>query len=410
MLSKTYLIELAYRNVFRNKRRTLLTMTVIMISVGTLLFFLSYISGLTDSIIGDSIKATGHLNIQRPEYRLKERMMSLTETVEDYAAVRSAVVSNPGVDVATGRIKFGGFIDFREENEPGVGMGVDPAAERDILKLENSIVSGGYFTGGRNETVIGLEFSKKLGIDTGDTITVISRTAFGSLAAGNFVVVGIADLLSSMLNRLFYVPLPAAQDMLDMDNQVAEIAVFLNNPDDIQKIQQEIAVLPGIAGKYSVLSWIDMGILGDYLPLINFAVGIMIILFGTIAAFSIINTMLMVVLERTNEIGVFSAFGMKRRYILLVFVFEALVIGACGSLLGLAIGGCGGYYLESTGLTVGKIAENFSIPIRHKIYGDLQWSMAVLSYLFGLGLSLAGALFPALKAARMEPTAALHKP
>jgi len=408
MSTLQYMLKLAFRNVFRNKRRSFLTMVVIMFSVGTFLFMQTYFAGFLNNAIEDSIKITGHLTIQHPEYELKERMMSLSVPVENYSRLVDTVRNIPGIKSAAGRIKFGGLLDFGENNEPGLGMGIDPAAEREVMQLENSIVDGAYFTGGERETVIGLEFSKKLGIDVGDTITVISRTAYSSLAAENLVVVGIADLLSSMLNRIFYMPLPTAQRLLDMEDKAAEMVIYLERPEEVGDIKQKLMSLPDIKDTYTIYAWQEKGFIQDILPVLNIAIGIMIVLFGSIAGFSIINTMLMAVLERTNEIGVLTAFGMKRRNVLSVFLSEAFLIGVFGGILGLIVGGGFSYWLEVHGITLGEVVEDMPFPIRQVIYGDLQWIHAVYAFTIGLVLSVISAFLPALKAARLQPTDALR--
>ena len=108
MISINYLLKLAIRNVFRNKRRTFLTMMEIMISVGAFLFMFSYFKGITGSLIEDSIKMTGHISIQHPDYRLKERMLSLQVPVNDFSGIRNIIMSGKASDLnvkaITGRI------------------------------------------------------------------------------------------------------------------------------------------------------------------------------------------------------------------------------------------------------------------------------------------------------------------
>ncbi|MFC1476991.1 ABC transporter permease [candidate division KSB1 bacterium] len=408
MFSNLYMIKLAFRNVFRNKRRSLLTMVVIMFSVGTFLFMMSYFEGFLNSFVEDAMKATGHIYIQDPEYRLKERMLSLTVPVENYEQTREAVLAIDGIKTVTGRIRFGGLIDFHGNNEPGMGMGIDTEYEREIMEIENSIIKGTYFSGGNHETIIGVELARTLNIDIGDTITVISTTAFSSLAAENFIVTGIADMLIGMMNRLFYIPLDAAQTMLDMEDQAAEIIVFIDDPEEHRVFQERIRSLPEISGRYSVYRWDERGML-QYLPIARLFIVILILVFGIIAAFSIINTMLMAVLERTNEIGVMTAFGMQRRSVLTIFLLEAVVLGIFGGIVGLAVGGFGGYLMETHGLTMGEIVNDFPMPLRQTLYADLQWSQAVVALAVGIIISALSALPPALKAARLEPTDALRR-
>ncbi len=400
--------KLAFRNVFRNKRRSFLTMVVIMFSVGAFIFFQSYFEGIMNDVIEDTLKATGHLSIEHPDYRIKSRMLSLSVPVSDFEALRAEVNETTGVRSVAGRIRFGALLDFGEDNEPGLGMGIDPEPEREIMKLENSIVDGRYFSGKPNDTVIGIEFAKRLKISVGDTITVIARTAYGSLAAENLIVTGVADLLNSHLNRVFYMPLPTAQRLLDMDNKVTEMIVYLRDLSLLDTVMPEIKNLPGIKDTYAVRTWEEKGSLEDLMPMVRTVFAIMATIIGMIAAFSIINTMLMAVLERTPEIGVFSAFGMKKRSVLAVFIIEAMFLGCFGGFMGIAAGGFGGYLLETYGISLGDSMQNMPIPIRQVIYGDLELQHIYISFGLGLLLSIVAAYLPALKAARMEPVDALR--
>ncbi len=406
-----YLLKFALRNVFRNKRRTVLTAVVIMISVGSFLFMFSYIKGVRDSIVEDSVKLTGHISVQHPEYSVKERMLSLSVPVHNYAAIRDTLQSMESVTAAAGRIKFGGLIDFREKNEPGVGYAIDSAIEEGIIDISESLVSGTGFSEGddrKNELLIGSELALSLDIQPGDTVTVVSRTAYNSLTAVNLVVTGIVDMLSGAMNKLFYMHLETAQYFLDMDDSVSEIAVFLQENSDEELVKNFIESTVGISGTYRVTTWLDKGILRDYLPMLDTANAFIILIFGLIAALGIINTMLMAVFERTREIGVFSAFGMKRRDILAVFLFEALSIGCVGGFAGVVLGGYWAIFLEINGLSLGTISESFSIPVRTVIYSDFRIIHGVSAFALGLAMSVLAAFLPAVKAARMEPTDALR--
>ncbi|MCP4727570.1 MAG: hypothetical protein GY863_21200, partial [bacterium] len=154
MIENSYLIKLAFKNVKRHKRRTILTILVVAISVGAIFVLMGYIKGAFGSMINDYYKITGHINIQHNEYKMKERMLSLTVTVENYRELKNQIDGYDQVISSGGRIKFGGLIDFNNANEPGLGMGIDPEAEKQMLELQNFVVRGRYFSGAPNETIV----------------------------------------------------------------------------------------------------------------------------------------------------------------------------------------------------------------------------------------------------------------
>ncbi len=408
MIENSYLIKLALKNVMRHKRRTFLTLLVIAISVGSIFVLLGYIGGAFGSMIKDYYKITGHINIQHNEYKLKERMLSLTVSIENYSELKSEINKNEHVVASSGRIKFGGLIDFNNANEPGVGIGIDTEAEKQMMGLQDFIIQGTYFSGSPGEAVVGSELAGKLRIEPGDTITIITRTAYGSMSAGNYVATGISQMPTSMMNSFFFVRLDETQYLLDMEDQITEYIVIADDPDNIEPVNGYLQTIDLLDDKYTVMPWYDQPLWKSYLPIINYTYAITIGLFGLIASFSIINTMLMAVFERTSEIGVFTSFGMRKFKVLKMFLTEAAVIGFIGGIFGLIWGGVVLYYMVNYGISLSEAVQEFNLPIRQTLYATFKWYYAVFSLLIGVVITVIAAYMPALKAARIEPTKALR--
>ena len=407
-MKNTILIKIAFRNIFRNTRRTIITCIAVLISVSALIFMETYFGGFMGDIVEDTIKSTGHAKIQHPEYKLKERMLSLNVPVENYGDIIELLKNNEEIKLATGRIKFGAIININDENETGLGMGIVPEDEREILNLQNSLIKGQYFTGKDDETIIGRELVSSLNLDIGDTITVIVSTAYNSLNAANLRIIGICDLLNYNMNRIFFVPLTKTQDLLDMYDNVTEILIFTDDYKKTDEIINTIKAIPEISENYDVLNWLEAGSLETYYPLVQVMIYVFQGIFLLLAAIVIVNTILMSVFERTWEIGIINAVGMKGKQILLLLLFEALMIGIIGGIVGIFVGSGFSYLLEVKGITIGKAVEGYPIPIRQVIYGDLTWFPVIKSFLLGLFASVLGAFLPALKASRMEPAEALR--
>ena len=407
-MKNTILIKIAFRNIFRNTRRTIITCIAVLISVSALIFMETYFGGFMGDIVEDTIKSTGHAKIQHPEYKLKERMLSLNVPVENYGDIIELLKNNEEIKLATGRIKFGSIININDENETGLGMGIVPDDEREILDLQNSLIKGQYFTGKDDETIVGREIVNSLNLDIGDTITVIVSTAYNSLNAANLRIIGICDLLNYNMNRIFYMSLNKAQDLLDMYDRVTEILIFTDDYKKTDELIYTIKTIPEISENYDVLDWLEAGSLETYYPLVQVMMIIFQGIFILLAVLVIVNTILMSVFERTWEIGIINAVGMKGKQILLLLLFEALMIGIIGGIVGVFVGSGFGYLLEVKGITIGKAVEGYPIPIRQVIYGNLTWFPVIKSFLLGLFASVLGAFLPALKASRMEPAEALR--
>lgn len=379
-----------------------------MLSVTVLIFSGSYYKGLLTNAIDGATKLMGHVKIQHPDYKLKERMLSLTAAVDNFSSILPLIAKNTDAKFVTGRLKFGALINYNDENEPGLGMGIIPEKEEKILHLHSSIISGTTFTGKSGEAIIGSELRNTLNINVGDTITIISRTAYNSLSAINARVAGVCDFFNAALNKSFYVPLDAAQELLDMKNKVTEILIYGDSYLYAEKIAREVKAIPEISNSYEVLTWLDIGSIREIFQIAGAFISILQGIFALLAIIVIINTVLMAVFERTWEIGMINAIGMKQHQILILFILEGLMIGILGGIAGVIIGSASGLYLEIEGIRIGNISENMPIPIQQVIHGDLTGYIIIKSFIIGLVVSMLGALFPAIKASRMKPVDALR--
>jgi putative ABC transport system permease protein len=380
----------------------------------------SYLQGVFNGILEDSFKISGHLKIQHSAYLIKERMLSLSDSIKNVKPIISLVESFNGAQIATARIKFGSIISLNnnnnnnENNEFGMGIAIDPFKERELLKLHQKIADGSYFNDiseDSKEAIIGAKLAERLELKLNDEITLITRTAYGSLGAINLKVIGISSFDNPRLDQIYYIPLAAAQRLLDLSDGATEIVVKLESKGEGRRVKGEIQKLMNssqIKGSYIVTTWEEATGLKEFLPIFRVVLGFLVTLLIFSTAFGIINTMSMAVFERTKEIGVMQAFGFKPRQILLIFLLEALVIGAIGGIIGLGIGSIFGYLLEVKGISLGEAAGKFPLPVKSKIYADLTFVILIRAYIIGITTSILATFLPAFKAARLKPTEALR--
>ncbi len=402
------LIKIAFRNIFRNKRRSVLTMAAITLSIGMLIFGYSYFDGVIHNIIEDSLKTNGDIRIIHPEYEIKERMLSLGVPVEEYTKIRDIAQNQKYVNTASGRIKFGSFIDFKESQERAVGIGIDPLREKTILNIEKNIIEGRNCNPGLKETVIGKELRRRLNIQIGDTMTVYTSTASMSFTGVNLVVVGVFDLFLIDLNKMYFLPLLTAQELLDMENMVTEILLSTSNYNKAAEFAAEMRNIPEIAEVHKIQAWMEIGLLSNMYPMLKSVFALLSGLFLIVAVMVIANTMLMSVLERTYEIGLLMSMGIKRFEIMILFLWEGAFLGILGGLSGSFFGCISGLYLQHYGITIGKLTEGFPIPFRQVIYGQLTIQSVLTAFILGVVVSVIAAFLPALKGARMQPGKAMR--
>ncbi|MFC1712871.1 ABC transporter permease [Candidatus Poribacteria bacterium] len=430
-----YILKMAFRNVGRNKRRTMLSAIAIAVAVMVVLFMRGYIGGVTDSMFDSLVKIqTGHIKIMHSEYYDREDMMPLEHMVDGfdgdgYKQLIPILESVEGVNIVAPRIKFGVLLSFQEKSRMAMGIGIDPQQEDAVSYLSKTMVEGQYLGDNTDlrSMIIGGGLADKLGIKLGDKLTVVSRTAYDSMKGMTFKVTGIFRYgISSLDSKLFYVPIGAAARLLEMGDGASELIVMVDRPENAEKIADAIKVkfqegadrmsaLPegnpadDGASAYAVISWQQQeGILAMFKSGISmyryFYIGLMIL-----ASTVIINTTMMVIYERTREIGTIGALGMSSGQIVLLFVIEAMIISAIGSFMGTIVGGGFDLLLSKTGINFNALSGgSVDMVITDIVYPHFGLSILVGSFLFGVVIASAIAYIPARRAAKIEPVEALR--
>jgi len=404
-----FLLKLSIRNVFRNTRRSMLTGTSIMFSVAVLIFAWSFIEGTIKDMTNAYIQfQSGHIRVLTEEFAKQERVMPLQYSIPDYLTVQKKVASVPGVKIVTGRLKFGVLLDYEGATKQTMGVGIDPAAEESILELSKNMVQGRAIRSGSDEVNIGVNMARDLKMKLGDILTVVTQTAYGSMSAKNFVVVGIYDFDSPTIDRkIFLIPIESAQYLLDLSGSASEIFIIANKAEAARLVAQKISAALGSG--YRATAWQDQGAIYFLLELVRYIYLIILIIIVLMSAFTILNTMFMAVLERTREIGMMKALGMTNRQMIAMVMLEALVLGALASFIGALLGAGMSYYSSTHGLDMSKTVENMDFPTFNVYYGDFSWKYILVSSIIGMVCSVLAAIFPALRAAKLEPTEALHE-
>jgi len=410
------MFKIALRNIFRNKRRSALSGLSIAVAVMVAVYLWSLLTGIMDNLFDNTIRMTnGHVRILNAEYVKREKMMPLEANIPNYKPLERIAEANPNVTLTVGRIKFGVLMDYKGNNKPVLGTGIVPETESRISRLDQKMVEGRMIRMGQEEMNIGANLARDLGLKLGDTLTVVTQTAYGSIAAMNLKIVGIFSYgVVSIDQKTFFLPLDKAQQLLDLDNSVTEIFVFIKDMNKAPEVAKEIkASLDQVyPGQYTTKAWQDQGILFLYMGLARNIYAFIYFLVLFLASFTILNTMFMSVLERTKEIGMMKSLGMKNRQVMGVILLEAMLIGTIASFIG-AIWGSGiAYYLAVVGIDFTATFEamkDFNFPLSSVYRAIFSWGIVFFGFCMGILFSVVAAIPPALRAAQMEPTEALRE-
>jgi len=423
-----YILKMAFRNIGRNKRRTMLSAVAISIAVMVIVFMQGYIGGMTDSMFDSLIKIeTGHIEIAHPEYYDKKDMMPLEYMVGgydngDYRELFPVLESVDGVDIVVPRIKFGVLLSFQGRSQSALGLGIDAKTESKITAFDKIMVEGQYLGDDENakSVIIGKALADKLNIKMDDRLTILARTAYDSLKGMTFRVTGIFRYgISGLDSKLFYIPIGSAARLLEMGDGVSQLILMVGKPENADKLADVISAKLQDAGKtaatlegelpYEVVPWQRQG---GFLSMIKSATSMYrwIYIFLLILASSvIINTTMMVIYERIREIGTIGALGMTRGQIVLLFVIEAIIISAIGSFMGTAAGGGLDFFFHKTGINIQALTGgSMDMPTTDIIYPRFGFLLLVWSFLFGVVVASIAAFIPSRRAAKIEPVEALR--
>ncbi len=408
-----YLVRMAVRNLTRNTRRSFLSALSLVIALMMIVFAQGFIRGMLDQTADNTARfKTGHIRIAAEEYLRQERLLPLSEAVSTGPELDAILDELPGVSVRTERIRFGVLLNHKENSVPAMGLAVDPEAERDIFRIQHAISEGEYLSGAGDEIIMGIGLADKLGIGAGDTLVLITQTAYGSPTGANLVVKGIVNSGVGQLDLThFFMTLASAQDMLDMAGQVSEVIIMLEEPDRAASValdlkqQLQAAGITGLAAR--PLSSDPMIAYFSMAETIYFFIYLIILL---VASSAIINTMMMVVFERTREIGMMKALGMTNRSVISVLVLESSFIGLVGSVVGVVLGSVLVLLVSTQGIDFSGALGGDANPtlMSGMIHPQLTALAVVSSFLLGLLLTLLVGFVATRRAAKLRPAEALR--
>ena len=406
------LLRLAWRNTQRNMRRTVLTVTAVAVAVAALTFGLSYISGILGNVIDTYTRIeSGHVRIRKSGYSERERLLPVHLNLQHLSTLLSTIRARSDVEQALPRIRSVALVDGGDSNRPGLLLGLDLAREEGYFNPAAMVEGGRLPQAGRAEVLVGGGFAEQIGVALGDRVTILTQTAYRSLSGLTLEVVGlIVTGMAYLDNSILVVPLDQAQLATDLYDAATEILVFATDASLAERLARSLDQELNQSGErdLEVLTWLDqsslMQMLSTVRPLLGVVFGLLLIMAGLI----IVNTMLMTVMERTQEFGMEAALGMRRSNIVALILSEGMVIGLLGGLTGAAVGTVVAVWLQSAGIDVAAAMRSMELPFQGTIYPDWRPLYTVSSAFVGIVTAGLAAIYPAWRAVRMTPAEALR--
>jgi ABC-type lipoprotein release transport system permease subunit len=386
---------------------------VIAIALGLalMLFFDGMLGGAKQAIYGNTVKLQGgNVQVHAPRYRERAKRLPLLPLADPGAAVQAAL-AQPQVIAASKRIETSGMVSSREGTFPVVITGIEPEQEAVVSLVADNIIQGRYLAADDEDLLlIGRALAENLEVAVGDRVSMVGRATHQQMRRRTMTVAGIYDIgIPDVEKRMVYVSLAEAQILFDLRDRATEVAAFLESVGQEQSVVGSLqAALPG----YEVDAWdtLDPSTKQtmDMEDQVMSIFGFIILL---IAGVGILNLMLMAVFERTREIGLVAAMGLKRREIVILFLLEGILIGLLGALVGCVLGGLVNVYYGTVGLEWAGAATEYS-ELAALLGGRIYFKVGI-DVLLSRALTVAiiaalASLYPAWQASRREPAEALH--
>jgi ABC-type lipoprotein release transport system permease subunit len=399
------LFKMAFRDLGRNRRRSFFSALALAMGLAMLLLLAAFVQGEMGSAIDAAIRLqSGHLQVRAKSYDEVKTSLKWEDLIANPDQVASQIASLAPVKVATPRLFASGYVSVRDESAGVRIYGIDPLSVANAPYREG-LVSGDFLTpDDRTGVLLGKLLADKLGLKVGDQLMLSVNTASGDIVDQSLTVRGLYSTKTGGFDGVtVFLPLGKAQTMSQVENHASTIFILLKDG------SQADAVAAAIQGPdYQVLTWSKMNeLILQTEDLANSYMVIMYLIVLGITATVIINTQIMSVFERTREIGILSAIGMKGRRIMAMFLAESSLLAVGGILLGLILGGLIIAYFTKFGFYIGNFGAT-GMLITDTIYTRLTLKDTINLSALALVITLLAGLYPALLASRMEPVEALR--
>ncbi|MBO0330347.1 ABC transporter permease [[Muricauda] lutisoli] len=403
-------LKLAWLNIWRNGRRTMITVASVFFAVLLAITFRSVTDGVYENMIHNVVSySSGYLQIHKKGYWDEQSIENSFEADEEFS---KRLLDNPRVTGLMPRLETFALSSFADKTKGVMVLGIDPTSEEKVNQLNEKVVEGIYFeSNSADQILIGSGLAEQLNAKVNDTLVLIGQGYHASSAAGKFNIVGILKLGSPELNsNVIYMPLKTSQYLHGAENRLTSLSIMLGKTSDLESSKEAIENVIDTEA-YEVMTWkqmmpemdqfIEADSSGHYI-----VIGILYI----IISFGLFGTLLMMTFERNREFGILIAIGMKKHLLAYVIQLESIMISLMGCLMGV-LGGIlivhllTEYPVQFSG-SLREVYEDYGFePI---IYFSGNIRIFIYQTLIVLVLATLLSLYPGFKVLRLRPVDAIN--
>src|SRR6202167_4786500 len=414
------LLQLAWRNLWRNRRRTFITMAAIAFGYAMLLFVACLMAGLRWQMIQNgTCLVMSQIQVHAPDYYPNR---SLQKTLggrqgTDVSALLATISADRRVSAVAPRVYGYGLLSAADRSAGGALLGVAPDMEPKIPTLNTQITQGKYLTAQVPKgVVIGDKLASTIGIDLGAEIVLLTQAADGSMGNDVYTVVGILHTgLDDVDRGLVLMSLSSLQDLLHLaPARIHEVGIKLNRITTATAVAGALEARLGKTLPVRVMAWPELAPeLANYVQFNHGVTVVLFFIFFLVAVIGVMNTMLMAVYERTREFGMLMAVGMRPAQVIGLILTEAAGLGVASLVVGATLGVPLLWYLQVHGLDLGGatggVVSVAGVVVGHLWYGRQDYPAYSQAAVGLAATALVSALYPAWRAAQLRPTEAMRK-
>lgn len=402
------LLQIAWRNIWRSRTRSLVVMGAVLIGVWSILFIVSFSGAIVGGYVKNAIQnETAHFQIHHPDFITDKEIKYVLEQPEK---IRQQATQIPAVQSATIRTVVQGMIRSARGARGVTIKGIDALTEETVSNFERNIVEGKYFSENRkNELLVSKELAEKLKLKLRKKIVIQFQDLNNDIVAGAFRIVGIYKTGNKLFdsNNIF-VKRSDLNRLIDQEGIAHEVAIILKNINTLEEAGQQ---LTSTFSNLQVRNYREISPeVQLYESQIDVSSTILTTIFMLALIFGIINTMLMAVLERNRELGMLMAVGMNKVRVFSMIVLETLLLGIIAAPIGLLLGWLTISYFGNQGIDLSAFSDSLEqFGLTTQIYTSLDGKYYFSLALAVLFTALLASLYPAFKAINLRPVEAIRK-
>ncbi len=407
-------LRLAWRNLARNRRRTLITAVTVSFAVMLLQLAVSVLEGFEQQAFDNLIHyQTAHAKLFADGYFEEREDFPLDISLSQLRELESTVENVRGVAATTPRLVFSAQVSDGVDQIPCMATGIQVGgSDSDVFRIREAITSGRYLEPGEEAILMGGGLAEMFGAELNEWFTVLAKTKEGAYEALDLPIVGFVGTGNPVIDQgTILLPLETARSMLDMEESATEMSIRFAQGTSESATLRRLADTVGSRSGVEIRGWKEIE--EDFMALVRtkrIGQTILLSIFVLLAVVGVANTVLMATFERTREIGTVMALGLRASGIRRLFLMEGALTGFFGGGIGTALGLVFVGILAAKGLDIGAMYGDADIgyPVMDIVYIPIQAGTFVWTWLLTIFLAAIAALYPAIRAGRQQPVEALR--